>query len=112
MRTTIQFQVALAVALSLTCAVRFAQAADAKAGEATYAAKCKMCHGATGVANPAIAKMLNVEMRPLGGTEVQALSDAALATLSKNGKGKMKPVAGMTDAQVADVVAFMRTFKK
>jgi mono/diheme cytochrome c family protein len=112
MNKSIKILVALVMTFSLTCAVRYAYAADAKAGEALYNAKCKTCHGATGVANPAIAKMLNVEMKPLGGADVQKLSDAQLAAISKNGKGKMKPVAGLTDAQISDVVAFQRTLKK
>jgi mono/diheme cytochrome c family protein len=112
MRKTILFPVALVMALTLTCAVRSAQAADEKAGEATYTAKCKMCHGATGMANPAIAKMMNVEMKPLGGAEVQKLTNTDLSATIKIGKGKMKPVAGLTDAQIGDVVAYLRTLKK
>jgi cytochrome c553 len=29
----------------------------------------------------------------------------------KNGHGKMKPIAGLTDAQVKDVAAFFKTLK-
>ena len=111
MRKSVLFQVALVMALSLTFAVRAAQAADAKAGEATYTAKCKMCHGATGVANPAMAKMMNVEMKPLNGAEVQKLSAVEMTAVVKSGKGKMKPVAGLTDAQIGDVVAYVKTLK-
>jgi mono/diheme cytochrome c family protein len=102
--------VALVMALALGFAVRYAYAADAKAGEAVYEAKCKGCHGATGVANPALAKALNVEMKSLGSADVQKLSDAQLGAISKNGKGKMRPVT-LTDAEVSNVVAFQRTFK-
>ena len=41
-------------------------AASAKDGEAVYTAKCKNCHGVDGSGNPAIAKMMNVTMKPLG----------------------------------------------
>jgi mono/diheme cytochrome c family protein len=34
-----------------------------------------------------------------------------MAAAVKNGKGKMKPVAGLTDAQIKDVVAYYRGLK-
>ena len=40
-------------------------AADAKAGQAVYDKSCKSCHGADGTANPAIAKMMKVDMKNL-----------------------------------------------
>jgi len=39
------------------------------------------------------------------------LSAADMAAAVKNGKGKMKPIAGLTDAQIKDVVAFYRGLK-
>ena len=45
-----------------------AWAADAAAGKAVYMAKCRGCHGAEGEGNPNIAKMMKVEMKPLGET--------------------------------------------
>lgn len=85
-------------------------AADAQAGKTVFDAKCKMCHAADGKGNPAIAKALNVTLRPLGSAEVQAKSDADLKKDSTSGTGKMKPVK-LTDAQSSDVVAFIRTLK-
>lgn len=87
-------------------------AASAKDGEAVYAAKCKNCHGADGAGNPAIAKMMNVTLKPLGSAEVQAKSDADLKAVVTAGMGKMKPVAGISPADVDNVVAYVRTLKK
>jgi len=84
--------------------------ADAAAGKALYATKCKACHGADGAGNPQIAKMLNVTLKPLGSKAVQAKSDADLKKDCTAGTGKMKPVK-LTDAEAGDVVAFLRTLK-
>jgi mono/diheme cytochrome c family protein len=87
------------------------QAANATAGKAVYDKACKSCHGADGAANPAIAKMMKVEMRDLKSPEVQATSDADLEKIITDGKGKMKPTTSAAGS-AADVVAYMRTWKK
>ena len=84
--------------------------ADAAAGKTLYMTKCKGCHGPDGAGNPAIAKMLNVTLKPLASKDVQAKSDAELKKDSTAGTGKMKPVK-LTDAEASDVVAFLRTLK-
>lgn len=84
-----------------------AAAASAKDGEAVYTAKCKNCHGADGTGNPAIAKMMNVTMKPLG-----AADDAGVKTAVTAGTGKMKPVAGVAGADLDNLVAFVHTLKK
>ena len=89
-----------------------AAAAVAKEGEAVYAAKCKTCHGADGAGNPAIAKMMNVTLKPLGSADVQAKTDADLKAGIAAGTGKMKPVAGVSGADADNIVAYLRTFKK
>ena len=85
---------------------------DAAAGKAVYAKRCTACHGANGEGNPAIAKSLKVELRPLGSKEVQAKSDDQLKKESSDGTGKMKPVKGMSEKELDDVVAFMRSLAK
>jgi len=87
-------------------------AADAKAGEAVYSKSCKSCHGADGSGNPAIAKMMKVDLRDLKSAEVQSKSDADLKKVVTDGTGKMKPVAAVTGSSVDDVVAYLRSLKK
>ncbi|HEX5323349.1 MAG TPA: c-type cytochrome [Capsulimonadaceae bacterium] len=87
------------------------QAADVAAGKAAYDKSCKSCHGMDGTSNPAIAKMLKAEMRNLQSPEVQALSDDELKKVTVDGKGKMKPMPAVSGS-AADIVAYMRTFKK
>jgi mono/diheme cytochrome c family protein len=88
------------------------QAADAKAGQAVYDKSCKSCHGPDGAGNPAVAKMMKVEMKDLKSPEVQGMSDDDLKKVITDGKGKMKPVASVSGAAVDNVVAYIRTWKK
>lgn len=84
----------------------------ASEGKPLFASKCAPCHGPNGEGRAAIAKMFNVTMRPLGSKEVQAQSDAELKQRITKGQGKMKPVGGVTDKQVDDIIAFVRTLKQ
>jgi mono/diheme cytochrome c family protein len=81
-------------------------------GKEVFDKSCKACHGAQGQGNPAMAKILKVEMRQLGSTEVQAQSDADLKKIITQGKGKMKAQSSLSAKQVDDVVAFVRTLKQ
>jgi len=86
-------------------------AADAAAGKAVYDKACKSCHGADGAGNPTVAKMMKVEMKPLGSKEVQAKSDDDLKAVITKGSGKMKPITSVSGDQASAVVAFLRTLK-
>ena len=86
--------------------------AGAPEGKAVFTAKCQACHGANGEGKAAIAKMFNVTMHPLGSKETQAKSDADLKKIITEGNGKMKPIAGLDDKQVSDVISFVRTLKE
>ncbi len=107
MRTLLIVSMALA-AFSAGAAL----AADAKAGAGVYDKSCKSCHGADGTANPAIAKMMKVDMKALGSPEIQSRSDADLKKVITDGQGKMKPIASVTGGSADDVVAYVRTLKK
>jgi mono/diheme cytochrome c family protein len=101
----IRSQLALALVVSLAGAVGFAQSA----GEATYKAKCQSCHGATGTPSPAMAKMMSI--KPASDPEIKKLTVDQMIAAVKNGKGKMKPVAGLSDAQIKDSVTYYRSLK-
>lgn len=85
---------------------------NAEAGKAVYDKKCATCHGKTGEGNPAIAKTLKVELRALGSKEVQAQSDDQLRKFVTEGTAKKKPVKGLSDADLANVIAYLRTLAK
>jgi mono/diheme cytochrome c family protein len=84
---------------------------DAAKGKVLFTSKCVSCHGPDGEGKPAIAKMMKVEMRPLGSKEVQAKNDATLRKNIDEGTGKMKPVK-LTDEEATNVIAFVRTLAK
>lgn len=102
---SIRSKVVLAAAFAVAGGMCFAQS-----GEAVYKAHCQSCHGATGTPNPGIAKLLGV--KPANDPAVKKLTPAEMEAAVKNGKGKMKPVAGLSDAQVKDVVAYFRELGK
>lgn len=87
-------------------------AGDAAAGKELFSKKCASCHGPAGEGRESIAKMLKVELRPLGSKEVQAKSDADLKKNAVDGTGKMKPVTGIDAKGADDLVAYLRTLKK
>ena len=89
-----------------------AQHGDAAAGKAVYTKSCATCHGAGGEGKEAIAKALKVEMRHLGSPEVQAKSDAELRKDVLDGVGKMKPVKGLSDSDLSNTIAYLRTLGK
>jgi mono/diheme cytochrome c family protein len=100
----------LIAALILTSAkLAVAQQGDATAGKAVYAKSCATCHGADGTPKEAIAKALKVDMKHLGSPEVQARSDDALKKEVVEGVGKMKPVKGISDTDLSNVIAYIRT---
>ena len=104
MTKTIRSLVVLAV-VALASAVCFAQSG----GEATYKAKCAACHGAAGTPSAGMAKMMGI--KAVSDPDIKKLTADQMAAAVKNGKGKMKPIAGLTDAQIKDVVAFYKGLK-
>lgn len=108
MTKTIRFRATIAVLALLVASassVSFAQSG----GAATYKAKCQMCHGATGTPSPAMAKAMGI--KPVSDPAIKALTVDQIGVAVKNGKNKMKPIAGLTDAQIKDVATFYKGLK-
>ena len=105
MTKTIRSLLVLAAAVCLASSVGFAQSA----GEATYKAKCAMCHGATGTPSPAMAKSMGI--KAASDPDMKKLTIAQISTAIKSGKGKMKPVSGLNDEQIKDVATFYKGLK-
>jgi len=96
--------------LSLVLALALPPVAAADAA-ADYKSKCQGCHGPGG--NPSEGMAKSMGMKPLGSADVQGMSDADLTNTIANGKGKMKGFKGtLTDAQIKDLVSYIRTLKK
>jgi len=80
-------------------------------GADIYKSKCQMCHAADGSGNTPAGKSTKVV--PFSSPDVVSKSDADLVAITKNGKGKMPAYTGkLTDAQITDVVAHIRTLQK
>jgi cytochrome c2 len=109
MRITVM-PVVLIWMLCLSLAVLPAEKGDAAKGKKLFS-RCSACHGDSGEGREAIAKMFGVTMHPLSSKEVQSLDNAALKKIILEGKGKMMPVS-LSDAEVQDVIAFLRSLKK
>ena len=107
MKVTVLMTFVLTVSAGIAVA-----AGDPAAGKAVFDKTCKTCHGATGVANPNIAKMMKVDIKDLGSPEIQKMSDADFKTTITEGKGKMKPVKSVAGKDIDNVVAYVRTLKK
>lgn len=87
----------------------FSVAADS--GGDLFATKCAACHAKDGSGNTAMGK--NLKLRDLGSADVQKLSDKDLKEIVTKGKGKMPAYSGkLNDAQVDDLVKFIRSLKK
>jgi cytochrome c6 len=103
MTKLLRSQIVLAAAVALAGAMCFAQD-----GAATYKAKCAMCHGATGTPSAGMASM---GVKPVSDPAIKALSVDQIAAVVKNGKGKMHPVASLTDPQIKAVSEYFKSLK-
>lgn len=101
MVNSLRTRAVLAIIICFAGATAFAQ-------DATYKAKCQMCHGATGVPSAGMASAMGIKPA----SAYKGESEAEMIAVVKNGKGKMKPVSGLTDAQVKEAVATFRSFAK
>ena len=113
MRKTTNWIAGTAIAALALAAIAFLNApakADAAAAEATYKAKCAMCHGPDGKGETATGKTMKV--KDFSSEEVQKMSDADLSAAISTGKGKMPPYKTLTPDQVKDLVGYIRAFGK
>jgi predicted CXXCH cytochrome family protein len=97
---------ALAAILFLVGAVCFAEVP----GEAIYKTRCQSCHGAAGTPSAAMTKATGV--KPVFDPAIRKLTAAQMFASTKNGKGKMRPVTGLTDAEIRQSVNFYRGLLK
>lgn len=118
----------LPVTLTMFAIAIPAAAGDAAAGKAIYDGKgaCGTCHGATGAGDGAAAAALNPKpasfvtaaFRLDTDGDGQAGTDADLANVMKNGGGKyggnaaMPGRADFSDAEISDLVVYIRSLKQ
>lgn len=101
----------IARATAAAFAALLALPAIADGGADLYKVKCAGCHGVTGAGDSAVGRKLGV--KPLNSAEVQKKTDKDLVQIVTKGAGKMPAFGGkLTDPQIAEVVAFIRSLKK
>ena len=95
------------ILLALAALVALPLAAWAESGADVYKAKCQMCHGENGK-----GKMAGTH--DWSSAEVQKMSDADLTKMIVDGKPPKMPAqkGKLTDAQVKDLVTYIRSLKK
>jgi mono/diheme cytochrome c family protein len=118
MRVAIVLVAAVGV-IGLTLGFAAGQAkGDPKAGEVVYKAKCVACHGAAGAGDGPAGKVLNPKARDWTKGEGLDLTDQQLFdSIKKGGEavGRAKTMIAfpsLSDAEVWNVVAYIRTLKK
>lgn len=85
--------------------------AFSQSGEANYKSKCAMCHGADGLAATPAGKSMKTPS--VKSPEFTKLTEPDMIASTKNGKGKMPAYKDkLSDAQIREVVAYMRTLEK
>jgi cytochrome c6 len=95
------------MALGMLLAAAIPAAADDAA--ALYKSKCQVCHGADGKGTAAGQKM---GARDFTSPEVAKQSDADMAKITKEGKGKMPKFEGkLTDDQIKGLIKYIHSLK-
>jgi cytochrome c6 len=105
----------LAIAITLICSPALAgYAADAKT---TWTDQCVKCHGAEGKGDTKMGKKLDIKdysdaKVQAGFTDEEAFKAIKEGVKEKGGAARMKPVEGMSDAEIKAMVAYVRGLKK
>jgi mono/diheme cytochrome c family protein len=114
------------LASALSAPLAASAAGNAAAGKALYTTNCASCHGDSGKGDGPVGKSLNPPPRDYTKADFKfdtdkdgkAGTDADLKAVIKNGAMKyggsplMAPWPAFTDAQLDDLVAYIRTFHK
>lgn len=112
MQKTMTWFETITLAMAVLAGISFlgSSARADNASEATYKAKCAVCHGPDGKGETATGKTMKV--KDFSSEEVQKMSDADLTDAISKGKGKMPAYKTLTPEQVKGLVAFVRSMAK
>ena len=83
---------------------------DAAAGKDVFTKRCAMCHGPDASGNTPVAKALGATIPDYRSRAVQDLKDGELKKVIVEGKDRMPAQSGLSDDDVANVIAYIRTF--
>jgi len=103
---------AIATLAGVALAIPPSGSGDATAGSAVYHNKCMICHGADGQGATGYAKAMGLQPAQMSSDRVQKKTDAELKKIIFEGSGKMKPVKGLNEIDISNVIAYVRNFRK
>ena len=115
-----------AAAILAITAPSAAVAGDAEAGNASFQANCASCHGPTGAGDGPVAVALDPKPRNFSEAQFKydtdgdgtAGTDADLSNVIKQGaaafggNAMMAPLPHLSDDEIANIIAFVRTLEK
>jgi mono/diheme cytochrome c family protein len=84
---------------------------DVARGRGIYAQSCAPCHGPEGTGGTPMARMMRVGNLADPATHAR-LSDEEIVALVRTGRGRMPAFRDLSDQQIRDVVAYVRTLKR
>ena len=101
--------VALLALLAFPCTLAGSQG-NAAAGKAVFMNQCSICHGADASGRTSVAKSLGVTIPDYRSKQVQGLADSDIRRVITEGKGSMPPVGNLSDSDLTNLIAFIRSF--
>jgi mono/diheme cytochrome c family protein len=87
-----------------------AEQGSLEAGKTVFMDQCSVCHGADGSGKTPMAQSLNVTIPDYRSQTVHRLSDEDIRKVIMEGKGTMPPVPSLSSEDIANVIAFVRSF--
>lgn len=87
-----------------------AEQGSVEAGKRVFMNQCSVCHGADASGKTPVAQSLNVAIPDYRSQAVHSLTDEDIRKVIKEGKGTMPPVPGLSAEDIANVIAFVRSF--
>jgi mono/diheme cytochrome c family protein len=112
----------LVAVLALTLTAAPGQAADVAKGRKLYVQNCEKCHGKAGKGDGSLLKRMKADVKPVDYTDKAAMakwSDADMTKIIKEGghaagRSKVMPSYSekLSDADVADLIAYIRSLAK
>jgi mono/diheme cytochrome c family protein len=106
--TEVQAVLLVVAVLALAGAASAEGNSKVAAGEATFKAKCVVCHGSDGHSQTTLGKQLKAF--DLHTAQVQKQTDEALKNVITNGQGNMPPFQDQLSAsQIDEVLSYVRS---